>query len=114
MESVKSKIIRVMLIFDHHFLIYDLQTAKSGLFSTKSPDFGKFFNFFTFFGVFCVCTFKATYINYAVLIRKLTIEVADFHEDCVVIFYTDSAAVAQLVERVLGKDEVMGPIPISS
>ena len=24
------------------------------------------------------------------------------------------AAVAQLVERILGKDEVMGPIPISS
>ena len=101
-----------------------------------------FFQIFRDFPVFCVCTSLLVPVNLAIYTKGLTtIDISGCrfnragagNKGNVRIFqYTDKAgylvlirsaswfgrssvaAVAQSVERVLGKDEVMGPNPISS
>ncbi len=60
-----------------------------------------------------LCIFRKVEINF--LVFSIDISVLKLiHLVNFVFFVVNAAAVAQLVERVLGKDEVMGPIPISS
>jgi hypothetical protein len=100
----------------------------------------KIFNFFAFFAYFSICTMTALTVNYSAYITVVSSCLR--YTRCVLrqgagefcsyspcekvglfvllaasglanaqVYY---AAVAQLAERVLGKDEVMGSIPISS
>ena len=100
---------------------------------------GVFFLVFSFFCIFYVCTLTVLPVNLAIYIKRLTktsgsctvkqgrgkgkcsyfwlceqgnMVVSDSIQFCQ--GGSGIAAVAQLVERVLGKDEVMGPSPISS
>ena len=98
-----------------------------------------FFLLFSFFCIFYVCTLAVLPVNLAIYIKGLTRTSGSWavkqgrskgkcsyfwlcEQGNMVVFDSIQfcqggsgiAAVAQLVERVLGKDEVMGPSPISS